>query len=59
MGTRVQQNPMTIGFHQRGEAPFAQTRNITHEHGGKHSDFERTDLRCRTGNVLSRSLGFR
>jgi hypothetical protein len=59
MATCVYQDAMTIGVHQCGKTPFTQTRNITHKHGGKHSDFERMDLFRRAGNTLGRSLGLR
>ena len=57
MATCVQQNAVTIGLYQRGETPFTQTRKIAHQHGGKHGDFKRMDLRRQRGNAPWREPG--
>jgi hypothetical protein len=59
MATCVQQNTVTIGFYQRGETPFTQTRSIAHQHAGKHGDFKRMDLLRRRGNARGGSLACR
>src|ERR1700728_3015859 len=48
VGARVDQNFVTVGYHQRRESPFAGTGCVANEHGGKNRDFQRLNLlrRC-------------
>ena len=44
-GTGIDENAMAIGFHQRGEAPFADA--LISEHGGQNGDLQVLNLRVR------------
>jgi hypothetical protein len=57
MASGVEQNAMTIGLHECGKTPLANTGKVAHQHGGKDGDFDCIDLRGRLGSDCGRSLG--